>query len=523
LSTPDTLSGRYGAVSAGSALAAGAAMRVLQEGGNAIDAAIAGSAVQCVVEMPWCGLGGDMFGIARLADGSTVGLNGSGVAPASVLDALGSLPKVPRFGPVSPAVPATVDAWSMLHRAHGSLPWVDLIDPAIRYAADGVPLDQRLIGALASVASLEGGDQLASLLDDLVLAPGELFRQRDLAETLQAIAGDGAAGFYLGEVGKRIGAHMAARGGALSVDDLAAHHGQWVTPLRAGYRGAAVHSNAPVSMGVLLLACLRTLEVAFPAGLPADDATLTDVLVRLKHLVFSDLLPTLGDPGSAANPDLLAEGAVVELAERLLSDATPAEAAPGAPLASDTTSIAVTAADGTSVCLIHSLFNEFGSRELVPGTGVILNDRLANLNRAGGQNQLAPGKRPMHTLHCYLVDCPDGTTLAGATPGGRGQVQTNLQVLIEVLDRGSDLQAAVTRPRWVNGMPRRAPDDRTLYLEAGLATQAEALRAGGHAVEVADSHLDDHFGNCTVVARSATGDAHFAAADHRRAGHAAVW
>lgn len=523
MSTPDTLSGRYGAVSAGSALAAGAAMRVLQDGGNAVDAAIAGSAVQCVVEMPWCGVGGDLFALVRLPDGSTAGLNGSGVAPAAVLDALGDARKVPRFGPVSPAVPATVDAWGMLHAAHGAMPWAELIDPAVHYAADGVPLDRRLIGALGAIGRLEGGEQLAPLVEDVTLAPGALFRQLDLADTLQAIADDGPAGFYAGEVAKRIAAHVGSRGGALSVDDLAAHRGRWVAPLSATYRGATVHTNAPVSMGVLLLVCLRAVERAYPDGLAMDDAALTAALVHLKQLVFADVLPLLGDPRTAVNPDVLTNGMVAEIAARLVAKAPPAAVAPTVPAASDTTSIAVTAADGTSACLIHSLFNEFGSRELVPGTGIILNDRLANLQRNGGPNGLAPGKHPMHTLHCYLADLPDGTTMIGATPGGRGQVQTNLQVLIDVLDRGNGLQAAVTRPRWVNGVPRRAPDDRTVYLEAGLAEQAGPLRATGHAVEVADPHLDDHFGNCTVVARNATGDAHFAAADHRRAGHAAVW
>ena len=281
----------------------------------------------------------------------------------------------------------------------------------------------------------------------------------------------------------------------------ATHRGQWATPVVAGYRDATVYANAPVSMGVLLLACLRALERAFPAGLPADGPGLTDLLVRLKHLVFAEVLPVLGDPGVSPNPDVLAEAAVDQLGAALAGDVP---AMPAVALASDTTSIAVTAADGTSVCLIHSLFNEFGSRELVPGTGVVLNDRLANLTRNGGPNDLAPGKHPMHTLHCYVADLNDGTTLAGATPGGRGQVQTNLQVLIDVIDRGRPLPAAVSRPRWVNGMPRRSPDDRTVYLEPGLAAQAGALRASGHPVEVVDAQLDDQFGNCTVVARART-------------------
>jgi gamma-glutamyltranspeptidase len=183
----------------------------------------------------------------------------------------------------------------------------------------------------------------------------------------------------------------------------------------------------------------------------------------------------------------------------------------------------VTSPDGMVVSFIHSLFNEFGARELVPGTGIVLNDRLANLRPGEGANSLRAGKRPMHTLHCYMVDRADGSTLSGSTPGGRGQVQTNLQVLVDVLDRGNELQSAVSRPRWVNGMPRRSPDDATLYLESALADQAAALSGRGHVVEIVAPHLDDHFGNCTLVGRSADNQHHQAAADERRAGHAQVW
>jgi gamma-glutamyltranspeptidase/glutathione hydrolase len=159
----------------------------------------------------------------------------------------------------------------------------------------------------------------------------------------------------------------------------------------------------------------------------------------------------------------------------------------------------------------------------VPGTGIVLNDRLANLRPGNAANSLQPGKRPMHTLHGYLVDRPDGSVLAGATPGGRGQVQTNLQVLVDVLDRGYDLQSAVDRPRWVNGMPRVSVDDRTLYLESAMADRADRLVSLGHTVEVVPPHLDDHFGNCTIVGRDADAGRHEAAADHRRDGHAQVW
>ena len=523
MSTPEALMGRRGAVSAGGALAGTTAMSVLQAGGNAVDAAIAASAVQCVAEMPWCGLGGDLFALVRRPDGVTYGLNGSGVAPATILDALGDAEVVPRFGPLSVAVPATVDAWAMLQQRFATMPFTDLLEPARRYAADGVPLDRGLLHAFAALGSIAGGDRLRPLVDDADLASGATFRQPDLADTIGAIAADGPDVFYRGEIAKRIAAHITGRGGALATDDLAAHRGLWVEPLEIGYRDARVLTNGPVSLGVLLLACLRVVERAYPDGAPLDDVELTDVLVRLKHLAFGEMLATLGDPSFVGRADLLGDDAVAEVAERLARREPRPLTAALAPDGPDTTSLAVTDAEGTTVTLIHSLFNEFGARELVPGTGVVLNDRLANQRRGGGPNSLAPGKRPLHTLHTYLVERADGAVVAGATPGGRGQVQTNLQVLIEVIDRRRDLQAAVTMPRWVSGLPRRSPDDTTLYLERPLASRADRLARLGHEIELIDPEMDDLFGNCTVVGRTAGDDTLLAAADHRRAGHALVW
>jgi gamma-glutamyltranspeptidase/glutathione hydrolase len=512
------------AVSAGSAIAGRVAMDVLRDGGTAIDAAIAGSAAQCVVEMPWCGIGGDAFVLARTADGEVVGFNGSGAAPRTVLEAAAGLAKVPRFGPVSVAVPAIVDAWSCLHERFATAAFADLLEPARRLAGDGFPLDRRLAGALAHVTTLEGGDQLAPIVAGLDPALGESFAQPDLAETIGAIATDGRDAFYRGVIAKRIVDHVADRGGALGLDDLAGHRGEWAAPLSVPYRGATVHSNGLVSTGVLMLVALRALEQLWPSGLPADDAVVTDALVRLKVLLFGTVSPSLGDPRHMDVPDVLADGTVARLVDALAAGRPPASSV-DAPAAADTTSLAVIAPDGSAACIIHSLFNEFGSRELVPDTGIVLNDRLANLvvgGRAGAQaNALVPGRRPMHTLHGYVVEWADGGFALGATPGGRGQVQTNLQVLTRLIDRGEPVGRAVAAPRWVHGMPRAAADDDSLYLEEGLAPIAGRLGELGHVVELVDGGGSDRFGNCTVVADR--GGVLEAAADHRRGGEALLW
>jgi gamma-glutamyltranspeptidase/glutathione hydrolase len=509
------------AVSAGSAAAADVAMDVLRDGGSAVDAAIAGSAVQCVVEMPWCGVGGDAFVLVRDASGDVVGFNGSGAAPRAVVDAAGGLSKVPRFGPVSVAVPAIVDAWSSLHERFATATLGDLLEPARRLAGDGFPLDARLSRALSRIPTLEGGEQLAPLVAGRELSVGDRFVQADLAETLGAIAADGRDTFYRGVLAKHIVDHVAKRGGALGLDDLATHHGEWVAPLSVTYRGATVHSNGLVSTGVLVLLALRVLERLWPNGLPADDVAVVDTLVRLKVLLFGTVSPRLGDPRQVEVPDVLADGTVERLVAELRGFHPATATAVDAPAAADTTSLAVIAPDGSAACIIHSLFNEFGSRELVPDTGIVLNDRLANLVVGGDHaNALVPGRRPIHTLHGYVAQQADGRYAVGATPGGRGQVQTNLQVLIRLIDRDEPVQRAITAPRWVHGMPRSISDDDTLYLEEGLAQLAGPLGALGHVPQVVGSDDSDRFGNCTIVAsRDGTLEA---AADHRRGGKAVI-
>lgn len=503
--------GRIGAVAAGHAIAADAAMDVLSTGGNAIDAAIAASAVQCVVEMPWCGVAGDAFALIHFPDGTVQSFNGSGVAPLAVdgVAAAAGVAKVPRFGPLSVGVPGLVDAWVQLSERHGTRPLRELLAPAVRCAADGVPLDDRLVEAFSAT---DADESLAPIraLAPTVLTRGASFRQPDLATVLERVSTEGHAGFYGGPVARAIAEHLRAAGGALDLADLAAHRGTWTVPMQTRYRDTTVFSQPPVSMGVLLLVALRLVEQTFPKGLPDDLAELTDELVRIKHVVFNRALPLVGDPSMCdADPaDLLTDAWIA--GHRAV--APQGSTAGGA----DTTSLAVTDADGMTVSFIHSLFNEFGARELVPGTGLVLNDRLANLRvDATSPNGLRGGRRPMHTLHGYVARTDSGRVTAGATPGGRGQVQTNLQVLLALTDRGRSLGEAVDAPRWVNGLPRRAPDDDTLYVEADFPADAVAtLTDRGHRIEITSSEADDHFGACTVVSRDERGCT--AVADFRR-------
>lgn len=546
------VTGPRGVVSAGDPLAAAAAVRALRAGGNAVDGVLAAALVQCVVEFPWCGLGGDAFLLVDTPGGRPRAINGSGVAPAGIEAAVGGPgARAPRFGPLSVAVPGFVAAWWLAATTAGSLPPAVLAEAAVELAVDGFPADAGLVAAVGRLSARSarsgavsaggaGARAMFAAIPGLVAAaPGDVLRLPDLGATIAAVAADGPDAFYRGPVGARIADQLAARGGVLDRVDLAAHEASWTDPLTIDYRGRRVVTHPPVSLGAALLAELRVAEGFELAGYPLGGADLTDLLVRCKLAAFAEL-PHLGDTADVA-----------EVVAALLSDERAASwraairrdgRVPAGPVAAvggglDTTSVAVADSAGTTAVLIHSLFNEFGARELVGGTGVLLNDRLANLVvDPAVPNGLRAGRRPIHTLNAYLVQEDvrgrSVVTAAGATPGGRGQVQTNLQVLTHLIDFGLGAQDAVDRPRWLSGTPRTANPDDILYLEHGFDPETAAeLRRRGHAVRVIppagaehdlgpDLDADDLFGACTVVTRDPATGAVAAAADHRRRVHA---
>jgi gamma-glutamyltranspeptidase/glutathione hydrolase len=512
-------------VSAGHPLAAQAALDVLTAGGNVMDAALAASGVASVVEPAWCGIGGDGFLLVRRADGSGHAFNGSGVAPAALTDERVGADAVPRVGPLSVAVPGLVGAWQAAQR-FATRPLAELLAPAIEYARDGFAVYPRLaraIGSLVDAPDVSPG--LAALLAANGTDAGASFKQPDLARALGEIA-ERPATFYRGELASSLVAGLVERGGALSASDLAAHAIEWSEPLRARYRGHEVMTNPLVSLGCVLLQELRILECFDLGSFEPGDAELVEMEVASAIAAATDADRHAGDPSAVDVPlaSLLSDERVVRLwGQIVLGVRQPPQ--PAAAMGSDTTSIVVADAAGNVACVLQSLFNEWGSRELVAGTGVLLNDRLANVRVGGdGPNRLRPGRRPLHTLHAYIAARDDRFVVAGATPGGRGQSQTNLQVLVNLLDLGLDVQAAIDQPRWLRGLPRRGKDDRTVYLEPGFKPDvAQRLRAAGHPVEDAPAGGVEAFGNCTVIARDPRTGGLRAGSDARRGSRALGW
>jgi gamma-glutamyltranspeptidase / glutathione hydrolase len=524
------VTGPGGVTAAGSPQAAQTAAAILSAGGTAVDAAIAASAVQCVVEFPWCGLGGDGFLLIRPARGDVVAINGSGAAPGRAAEGLDGLDRVPRFGPRSVAVPGLVSAWELAHGRFGTRPLPELLEPAIGIARDGFAADPRLSSAIKAARedpSISPG--LAALLAG---SDGTRFAQPDLATTLAEISSGGSKYFYRGAFARQMADHLTSRGGVLSAGDMAAHTMDWSRPLAIGYRGHVIYEHPPVSLGSILLQELRIFEQCDSSQLAFGSAGLIDLMVRCKIAAFADAFAADDSLGVDARlslgrarwwrdrlPGLPAPPGVPVVGDTGAGSTAQAPVVPGGP---DTTCLAVRDAAGTTVTVIHSLFNTFGSREVVEGTGVILNDRLASLavpgsGPAGGTvagPRLAPGGRPPHTLNSYLVVRGDDVVIAGATPGGRGQVQTSFQVLVNLVDKGMNPLEAVCAPRWMHGTPRTAVDDGALYLEAALGQQTVARLADlGHAVRISDD-ADEMFGSCTAVGSAPSGS--YAVADGRR-------
>ena len=517
-----------GVVSAGDPLAASAALRELANGGNAVDAALTASAVQSVVEMPWCGLGGDLFLLVYTRRDGVHALNGSGRAPARIGERVSVGQAVPRFGPSSIAVPGLPAAWEVAAQQFGTRPLGALLEPAIRYARDGFPLYPRLAEAMERLQAAPGeagpGPELGRLIGSLAWQPGTPFHQPELAASLEAIARDGAGVCYFGDIAARTTAQVLERGGVLSQADMIHHTCGWEAPLTARYRGRTVYEHPLISLGCVLLQELRILEGSDLRGARPDDPAIIDLLVRCKEAAFEDAT-LLGDPDFVEDRTLwLLSDERVDWWRERVGRPVPVAAGELLPTGSDTTSTVVADQYGNVACLIQSLFNEWGSRVMVPGTGILLNDRLANMRAdASSPNGVRGGQRPLHTLNTYLVVQDGRPILAGATPGGRGQVQLNLQLLTNVLDFGMNIQEAVDSPRWVSGAAYKGPSDRTLYLEAEMGESTIAALGQQHTVEVIESGDSDMFGNCTVVAIDPATGALQAAADRRRYGAALGW
>jgi gamma-glutamyltranspeptidase/glutathione hydrolase len=516
-----------GIVAASQPLAVSAGLSILRQGGSVVDAAIATSAVLCVVE-PWAShLGGDAFVILYDAERrQTWALNGSGAAPAAAKPE-GFPNGIPLRGISAATVPGLVDTWARLHALAGKLPFTRLLEPAIEYARDGYPISPRKETIWRNAArSRELRPVLSALLhQSQPPRAGERVRCPDLARTLQQIAEGGREAFYKGEIARRIVEFCRQQGGWFEFEDLAAHASEIREPLQVNYRNFTVHAQPLVSQGIILAEALAILDgVKLQEMAPADRI---HWMVEAIKCAFADRWHYLGDPRTT--PDrtraLLAPEFIINRREAIQPSRAQTVPLPGTLGETNTTYFCIADKAGNAISFIQSVYHPFGCGVVIEGTGILLNNRMRGFSlNPQSPNYLQPGKRPIHTLNAYLVTRRGGVAFVGGTPGGDIQVQTNLQVISHLIDFGCDPQSAIEQPRWA-WQPTQStePSPGTLSVEVPPVERElwnaiiDELRKRGHSVQA--NEYGTHPSAVQVIQR--LGDAWCAGSDPRTEGLAA--
>ena len=447
-----------GMVATSQPLAAAAGLRVLMEGGNAIDAAVAMAATLSVVEPMSTGVGGDLFALVWIAKDKKVrALNGSGRAPAAASpDQLLSqgMTTIPIVSPYAVSVPGTVDGWHTLVQAYGSMPLSQLLEPAIKYAEEGYPVSDLIAWqwetGIDRLYQHPSGKEL--LLDGRAPREGDVMRLPQLARTLRSIAEGGPEAFYWGELAHKIADFVQELGGWLGAEDLASHCSTWDEPIATDYRGVTCWQCPPNGSG---LAALMALNIAENFDLRAMGLQTADTyhhLIESMKLSYSDALRYIADPRQVLVPieELLSK----EYARRRASLINPSTALSDegmgkVRLGQDTVYMTAVDGQGNGCSLINSLFEGFGTGLVVPGTGIILQNRGALFSLDPEHpNALAPGKRPYHTIIPGMATRGDELWLSYGLMGGFQQPQGHLQVLVNMIDFGLDPQAALNALRF---------------------------------------------------------------------------
>lgn len=470
-------------------LATAAAIQVLRQGGNALDAAVAAGAVLTVVE-PWSGqLGGDAF--ILVCDGRTgkvTAVNGSGAAPHRATPELYQrLGDMPNRGWLAATVPGVVDAWQVALERFGTRSLSAMLEPAVEYADHGFPLTTRQCRSIEELTPvINAFPETAALFLPFghPPRPGYLLKQPALARTLRGIQEHGAADFYQGEIASRLVSASEKAGGLFTLRDFSEHGTVVDDPLQTTYRGWTVVEQPPVSQGVIVLLALAILEQFDLPHLQSETADMIHLQVEAHKLALADRLAQLGDPRFQPMriADLLSSAHARRQAQRL-DRGHAGQIAAHALGPPDTTYLCVVDKDRNIASYIQSLYG--GNGVLAGDTGILLNNRMACFTlEADSPNRVAPGKRPIHTLNSWLLFRDGGPRFAGGTPGAFWQVQTNLQVICQLIDYGADVQAALDAPRWTMG-PQTSWSNTALKLEARFGDDVlQELQARGHEAQM---------------------------------------
>ena len=516
-------------VSTSHPLAAQAGLRMLASGGNAVDAAIATAACMTIVEPCSNGLGSDAFCI--LWDGRQLhGLNASGPAPAAWTPQYfrrkhGADAKAPpQRGWDSVSVPGAVASWVALSQRFGKLPFADLLAPAIDIAERGyivpVVLGQKWMLS-AQVADLVSQPGFAQTFLPHGRAPrvGELFRMPAAARMLRAVADTKGQALYGGEIAADLARCAREQGGAHTVADFAAYQPEWVTPISKDYRGHTLHEIPPNGQGIAALIALGILQHFDVAALPVDGVASTHLQIEAMKLAFADVYRYVSEPASMElTAEQLLDDAYLASRAKLIDPKRAQDFGAGNPVKGGTIYLTAADASGMMVSFIQSNYMGFGSGVVIPDWGLSLQNRGHGFSlRDGSPNQVAPGKRPFHTIIPAFLTQDGQPVMSYGVMGGDMQPQGHMQTLVRMLDYGQNPQAACDAPRWRFNLERK------LNLEAGMRADTVAgLQQMGHVLDdIQDSYQDFGAGQFIWRLGDPAVEGYAAASDPRRDGQAA--
>ncbi|MGV6851921.1 MAG: gamma-glutamyltransferase [bacterium] len=516
-------------------LATQVALNIMRNGGNAIDAAIAANSTLGLMEPTGNGMGGDLFAIVWSAkDKKLYGLNASGRSPQSLtLNEFKQrgLSRIPAHGPLPVSVPGAVDGWFELHRRFGRMPMKDVLQPAISYAREGFPVSELIAyywGRSVPVLKKWPGFKQQMTINGQAPKKGDVWKNPNLANTLEILANEGRDAFYKGRIAHIIADYMQENGGFLSYADLASHHSEWVEPVSANYRGYDVWELPPNGQGIAALQILNILEGFDMASYGFGSVEHVHLFLEAKKLAFEDRARFYADPDFHQIPvrQLISKTYTQQRRALISMDKSARSYPAGNPALEEGDTIYLTVADdeGNMVSLIQSNYRGMGSGMTPPGLGFVLQDRGELFSLKEGEfNTYAPKKRPFHTIIPAFITKDGKPWISFGLMGGGMQPQGHAQIVMNLIDFGMNLQEAGDAPRIHHSGSSEPTGERMSHggvvnLESGFSyATVRGLMSKGHKIQFAKGP----YGGYQAIMKNAEQGVYYGASESRKDGQAA--
>lgn len=524
---------QHGMVATSHPLATQAALDILKQGGSAVDAAITANAMLGLMEPTGCGIGGDLFAIVWDAESRKLhGLNASGRSPKNLTLEYFQEKEyeyIPSFGALAVSVPGAVDGWFELHRKFGRLDMPAILQPAIDYARDGFPVTELIAYYLdRSVARIGHypGFKETYMPDGKMPAKGEIFRNPYLANTYEIIANQGRDAFYKGDIARTIEAYIKENGGFLNYEDMAAHTSAWVDPVSTNYRGYDVWELPPNGQGIAALQMLNILEAYDIASMGLYSPEYIHLFVEAKKLAYEDRATYYADMDFSPVPleKLISKEYAAERRKLIDPDRAARRYEPGIPDGPNTIYLSVADKDGNMVSLIQSNYRGMGSGMTPPELGFVIQNRGEGFTLQPDHfNTYAPGKRPFHTIIPGFITKDGEPYISFGVMGGDMQPQGHVQIVVNMIDFGMNLQEAGDAPRiYHTGSSeptgQKMTDGGAVMLESGFPYETiRELMQKGHRMQ----WISGPFGGYQAIMWDKVNKVYYGASESRKDGQAA--